>query len=68
MKTKADLVEAGFLFLEELVSVEFEDLQIFEGLAVDDHPDESHFVVKARIARRSRVDVKQVELLVVHHL
>ena len=68
MKTKADLVEAGFLFLEELVSVEFEDLQIFEGLAVDDHPDECHFIVEPAVARRSRVDVEQVELLVVHHL
>ena len=61
-------MKPAFLFSEDLVSVDFEDLHILEGLPVYGHSNKGDFLVEARVARRSRVDVEQVELLVVDHL
>ena len=59
---------AGLFVLEDLGSVDLEDLHVLEGLAVDRHSDEGGFLLKTRIACRARVDVQQVQLLVVHYL
>ena len=59
---------AGLFVSDDLVSVKFENLHVLEGLPVDDHPDEGDLLVEARVACRTRVDVEQVEFLVVYHL
>ena len=58
---------AGLFVLDGFLSVEFENLHVLKGLPVDDHSDERDLLLETRVACRTWVDVKQVELLVVHH-
>ena len=67
-KTKADPNGPAFFISVEPVPVELEDLRVLEGLPVNHHPDEGDLLVEARVACRPRVDVEQVELLVVDDL
>jgi len=68
MQNKGRLLRAGFFGLDGFVSVEFKDLHVLKGFSVDDHSDEGDLLVEARIARCSRVDVEQVQILVVDYL
>lgn len=66
---KADLVAGpAFVFSDDFVAVDLEDLHVLEGLPVDGHPDEGDLLVETRLAGRPRVDVEQVQLLVVDDL
>ena len=58
---------AGLFVSEDLVSVDLEDLHVLEGLAVNHHPDEGDLSLKPRVACRAWIDVKQVQLLVIHY-
>ena len=60
-------MEAGLFVLDDFFSVEFKDFHVLKGLPVDDHSDERDLLLEARVACRTWIDVKQVELLVVHH-
>ena len=56
------------MHLDDLVAVELEDFHVLECLPVDNHSDEGDLFVESRIACRSRIDVEEIQLLVVNHL
>ena len=58
----------GLFVSDDLVAVELKDLRVLEGLPVDDHSDEGDLLVETAVASSSRIDVEQVECLVIHHL
>ena len=68
VKTKADSIGVGFDVLEDLVSVELEDFHVLESLSIYHHPDKGDLLMETRVARRARVDVEQVEFLVIDNL
>lgn len=59
---------SAFVVSVEPVAVELEDLHVLEGLPVNHHPNEGDLFMKSRIACCARVDVEQVEFLVVDDL
>lgn len=54
------------VFSDDLVSVELEDFRVFERLSVNYHADESDLLVKAAVAGRPRIDVEQVQFIVIN--
>lgn len=59
---------SAFVVSVESVAVDLEDFHVLEGLPVNHHPNEGDLFVESRIARCARVDVEQVEFLVINNL